>query len=346
MFIRFGARLIAWASLQKLVRSKDAGVGLVKIFLTLLLLVVLVDTASPLTWYVAAEVPVAGDGSLANPFDTIASGMAAAADGDTVRLAAGTYSATVATSAYGNPRLALLVLKDGVTVIGAGRKATFLHALSAPTLTFGITAENVNASASVSDLTVSGACFHGVNLRSSSPTFERMDLVNDVTGGSSVACDVRDLSYPVFQDVVFNGGHSGLVVEFGAGGVYTDCEVGVRPNDGLICNNGTPEFVNTDFLGAGRDVLVFAQGAQPIVNGCRIADGGQFVVRVAVYLPGSEIDLGGNDWFSSDPMIVRSRIQDALVDPLLGATVVIEPFGSGEVALESTSLGTLKALYR
>jgi len=251
-----------------------------------------------------------------------------------------------ALTAYGNPRLALLILKDGVTVLGSGRNATFLHALLSPTLTFGITAENVDASASVSDLTVSGACFQGLNLRSSSPRISRLDLFNEVTGGSSVACDVRDLSFPVVDEVHFDGGHSGLVVEFGAGGVYTDCTVGVRPNDGLICNNATPQIVDTVFLGAGRDVLVLAQGAQPVMSGCTIADGGQHAVRVAVYPAASEIDLSGNTWFSSDPAVVRGRILDALVEPALGATVVIEPFDDGGVAIERTSFQALKLQFR
>jgi len=317
-----------------------------KLLLIVSVLLLTASRAFSVTWYVAADAQSVGDGNIVTPYGLIADGMAAAAVGDTVRLAAGIYSDTVLITAYGNPRLALLILKDGVTVIGAGRNATFLTAILAPTLTFGITAENVDASAFVSDLTISGACFHGVNLRSSSPTLERLEIVTDVTGGSSVACDVRDLSYPVFNEVAFDGGHSALVVEFGAGGIYTDCLVGVRPNDGLICNNGTPEFVNTTFLGAGRDVLVFAQGSQPIMNDCTIASGGQYVVRVAVYLPGSEVDLRGNVWFSPDPSIVRTKIQDALSDPLLGATVLIEPFGNGGVAVVSSSFGRVKASFR
>ncbi len=311
------------------------------------LLVIL--SASPLaagTWHVAPEAGIAGDGSITNPFAMVADGMAAAASGDTVRLAAGTYSATVAVTAYGQPRLALLVLKEGVTVIGAGREATFLHALPAAIYTFGISAEDVDESASVSDLAVTGSCFQGVNLRGASPRLSRLDLVNDVTGGSSLACDVRDLSFPVVEDVLFDGGHTALVVEFGSGGTYAGCTIGIRPNDGMICNNATPELIDTVFLGAGRDLLVLALGSQPVLRGCTIADGSRYAVRVAVYDPGSEIDLGGNTWFSTDPAAIRARILDALVDPSLGATVLIEPLGEGGVPVRDLSFGSVKAQYR
>ena len=306
-------------------------------------------SATPLvagTWHVAPDAGTVGDGSPTNPFALVAEGMAAATLGDTVSLAAGTYSATVPVTAYGQNRLALLVLKNGVTVIGAGREATFLHALPASIYTFGITAEEVDESASVSDLTVTGACFQGVNLRGASPRLSRLHLVNDVTGGSSLACDVRDLSFPVVEDVLFDGGHTALVVEFGSGGTYTGCTIGIRPNDGMICNNATPELIETVFLGAGRDLLVLALGSQPVLRGCTIADGSRFAVRVAVYDPGSEIDLGGNTWFSTDPATIRTRILDALVDPSLGATVLIEPLGDGGVPVRDLSFGSIKAQYR
>jgi hypothetical protein len=204
----------------------------------------------------------------------------------------------------------------------------------------------VDGTAAVSDLAVTGACFQAVNLRGSSPRLSRIDLRNEVTGGSSLACDVRDLSAPVMTDVVFDGGHTALVVEFGSGGLYTDCTIGARPNDGLICNDAAPELIDCDFLGAGRDVLVLALGSQPTLRGCRIADGGRYAVRVAVYEPDSVIDLGGNAWFSRDPAAIRARIRDAAVDPSLGATVIVEPLGDDTIPVRSTSFGSLKAGFR
>jgi hypothetical protein len=314
--------------------------------LAVLFLMSLPSVASAATWYVNPAGGSAGDGSFNSPFELIAEAMSAAAVGDSVSLAAGIYSDTVPTTAYGNPRLALMILKEGVSVVGAGRGVTILEALPADTLTFGVTAENVGGSASVSDLTIRGACFHGLNLRSSSPQVKRVDIVNEVTGSSSVSCDVRDLSFPEFEEVLFDGGHTAFVVEFGAGGVYRNCTVGVRPNEGLICNNATPEILDTVFLGAGRDVLVFAQGSQPIMNRCTIADGVRNAVRVAVYLPDSQIDLSGNTWFSAVPAEVQARILDASVNPLLGATVVFEPFDEGNVSAIPVSFGDVKSRYR
>lgn len=140
--------------------------------------------------------------------------------------------------------------------------------------------------------------------------------------------------------------HTALVVEFGSGGTYTGCTIGIRPNDGMICNNATPELIDTVFLGAGRDVLVLALGSQPVLRDCTISAGSRYAVRVAVYDPGSEIDLGGNTWFSSDPRAVRARILDALVDPSLGATVLIEPLDGGGVPVRDLTFGSLKAQYR
>ena len=312
-----------------------------------LIFVLLRATAAPAaTWHVAADAAAPGDGTPGSPFALIADAMAAAAAGDTVRLGPGTWSDTVPLTVYGLPRLALLVLKSGVTVVGAGRDATFLHAQPSAIYTFGIAAENVDGSAVVADLAVSGACFQGVNLRGASPRFVRLDLVNDVTGGSSVACDVRDRSFPVMTDILFAGGHTALVVEFGSAGTYTDCTLGVRPNDGLICNDGSPVMTGCTFLGAGRDVLVLTQGSRPLLSGCRVADGGSNAVRVALYPPGSTVDLAGNTWFSDDPAAVLARVRDARVDPALGATVLVEPLGDGGVPARHATFGGMKALYR
>ena len=164
-------------------------------------------------------------------------------------------------------------------------------------------------------------------------------------GANVVACDLRDGSFAVVRDCLLDGGHTALVVEFGSAGRFVRCTIGARPNDGLICNDGSPVLDDCTFAGAGRDVLVLTQGSQPLLRGCRIADGGAHVVRVALYPPGSRIDLSGNRWFSDDPAEIRDRIRDAAVDPGLGATVEIEPLGD-PLPAPPASLGDLKALFR
>jgi hypothetical protein len=297
------------------------------------------------TWHVAAGAPEGGDGSVSLPFARIAPAMAAAAAGDTVRLGPGTYSDTVATTAYGNPRLALLVLAEGVVVAGAGPGATILHALPADTLTFGVTAADVGPASVVRDLSITGACFHGVNTRTASPTLVNLEIRTDLVGRSSTAADFRDGSDPVVADVVFDGGHSALFVEFGSTGTFTGCTIAGRVNDGVSVTRADPTFIDCVFEPAGRDVILLNGGSRPSFTGCTIADGGRWAVRVTGYPAGTVLDLSGNTWFSDDPGVIATRILDAADDPSLGATVVVEPL-SDPTAVETLPFGSLKSLYR
>ena len=94
-----------------------------------------------------------------------------------------------------------------------------------------------------------------------------------------------------------------------------------------------------------RDVFVFAQGSQPIHNRGEIVDGIRYAVRVAVYLPGSQIDLSGNTWSSTDPTSVKAKTYDVAAEPSLGATEIIEPFEEGGVSPRTTSFGHLKSMF-
>ncbi len=312
-----------------------------------LALLTLEGPAAAATWRVDAGAPAGGDGSSTAPFARVADGMAAAAPGDTVFLAAGVHSDTTPLTAYGQPRLALLELKAGVTVLGAGRDATILRALPATVYTFGVTAAGVGPDAVVQDLTVDGACFHGLNLRFASPTVRRVDLKNDTTAtGSTVACDVRDSSFPVMEDVLFDGGHTALVVEFGSGGDYIGCTLGARPNSALLCNDAAPVMTSCRFLGSGRDVIVLNAGSQPRLRDCAIAAGARWTVRAALYPPGSTVDLSRNAWYSNDAAVILGDILDARTEPERGAVILIEPLAGGGVAVEPASLGSVKAAYR
>jgi len=271
--------------------------------------------------------------------------MAGAQPGDTVRIGPGTFSSTVSTSAYGSPRLALLELAPGVTVVGAGRGQTILHALPSDTLTFGITAVDLDRTAEVRDLTVSGACFHGINTRNASPRIINLEVVPDLVGASSTAADFRDGSDPEVIDCLLDGGHGSLFVEFGSSGTFTRCVFGTGPNDTASITQASPTFMDCTFEAAGRDVLLLNGGSQPVLTGCTLADGARWAVRVTGYPAGSTIDLGGNTWFSSDPEVIRTRILDASDNPALGATVVIEPLGPS-VPVEVQSLGSFKAMFR
>lgn len=308
----------------------------------------LVLTAAPAeaaTWHVSAAAPAGGDGSSAAPFSSLVPAMAAATPGDSVLVGPGTYSDTVPTDAYGKARLAILILKEGVVVAGAGPGLTILHALPADTLTFGITAADVGRSAVVRDLSVTGACFHGVNTRTAAPTLVNLEIRTDLVGGSSTSADFRDGSDPWAEDCVFDGGHSALFVEFESTGTFVGCTVSGRTNDGASITRADPTFVDCVFEGTGRDVLLLNGGSEPVFTGCTIADGGRWSVRVTGYPAGTILDLSGNTWFSDDSAVIASRILDAADDPALGATVEIEPLAD-PTPVENLSFGSLKSLYR
>jgi len=73
------------------------------------------------TWYVAESGSDANAGTEASPFRTLTKALQSAGNGDTIRLAAGRYTQTAGETFP-------LVFKDryGLTVVGAGREATFI----------------------------------------------------------------------------------------------------------------------------------------------------------------------------------------------------------------------------
>ena len=312
-----------------------------------LLLLILLPTGAvrAADLHVDPTAPDGGDGSAERPFDRIALALDVARPGDRVLLAEGVYTDTVALVANGRSRRAVLELVEGVEVVGAGRGRTVLRApTDAPVPVFGITAAGVSRAAIVRDLTVDGPCFQGVNLRDADPTFRRVDILSDVTGGSSVAFDARDGSDPLCEEVVFDGGHSALFVEFGSSGTYRDCRIGVRPNEAMSFSDADPVLERCVIEGAGRDVLVLNQGSQPVLRDCRfLAPGGRWTVRVAVgYSPGSRIDLSGNRWYTDELLVLEADVLDVHDDPGLGLRVDLTPLGT-PVSVEGGSWGGLKA---
>ena len=84
------------------------------------------------TYYVDGSVASSGDGSQASPFKTIAEGVAAAAAGDVVEVAAGTYTIS-----------SQITVAKAITIRGADRATTIIDANSACRIF------NVSAAASI-----------------------------------------------------------------------------------------------------------------------------------------------------------------------------------------------------
>lgn len=310
----------------------------------LLLLAAIPGLASAADWYVDAG--GGGDGTVSRPFASVHEATDVAAPGDRILLAPGTYRQTRTILVNGRQRRALVVPPAGVEIVGAGRALTILDAPAGegPPI-FGITASGIGRGTIVRDLRITGPCFQGINLREASPTLLRIDVLTDVTGSSSTAVDVRDGSDPFCGDMLIDGGHSALFVEFGSSGRYEDCVVGKRPNEALAFSDADPVLVRCEFLGAGRDLLVLNQGSQPELSGCTFGRGDRWTVRVAGGYPGPVIvDLGGNRWFSTDPDTLAAAILDATDDAALRATVEFEPVLGG-VRVGADSMSGLKSRW-
>ena len=88
------------------------------------------------------------------------------------------------------------------------------------------------------------------------------------------------------------------------------------------------------------------QGSQPRFTDCRFGRGDRWTVRVASgYLFNSEVNLGGNRWFTADLDELEAATLDARDDPRLGATVLFEPI-LDPLSTETLSVGRWKALFR
>lgn len=311
---------------------------------TLLVLLLAAGPAGAGVLYVDDDAPPGGAGGVSNPFASLHLAMDAASPGDTLSVAAGVYSALRTTSTGLSQVDALLILRDGVTVLGAGPGVTRLVApVPGERAVYGITAgPGVGRGARVEQLSVEGPCRQGINLRDASPTLVGLAVTTDVVGGSSVAMDVRDGSAPLCEDLLLDGGHSALFIEFGSSGEYNRCRTGARPNEGLALSAATPAFVDCDFAGTGRDTIVLNQFSRPSFDGCRIGAGARWTVRVTSYPSGTTVDMTGQDWGTQDATAIAAAILDAVDDPTLGATVEFLPLATA-VATAPRSFGGLKA---
>ncbi len=298
--------------------------------------------ANATIWYVDPQAVPPGDGSISSPFVRIAQARGVVQAGDTIRLAAGVFEDTSTLTVGSQTRRAVAILVDGVILEGAGTNQTFLRAPASTTLTFGVTAAGVGATTVVRDLTIDGLAFQGINLRGASPTIQRVDVRNLAESGSTVAIDVREASFPTVTDCVFDGGHSGLFIEFGSGGRYERCEVGTRPNETVSIVGSNPELIDCILRGGGRDTMTLTQGSAPTLTRCTIYAGARYTIRVHGYPQPTIIDLSGNTWIPATDL--PASIFDAQDDPSVGGTVDYLPLAE-PVAVGPTSVGQLKARF-
>jgi parallel beta-helix repeat protein len=176
------------------------------------------------------------DGSLANPFDTIAEGINAASDGDTVLVAAGTYTGPNNIDIDFSGKLVVLYAPNGpsVTIIdcnGLGRGFDF-HS-------------GETAAAAVVGFTITGG---------------------QADYGGAIRCD---RSYPQFRDCIITGNSD---PNEGTAGIYcylsyptlADCNIVDNIGDGLRMEyggariEGVVELAGNDWV--GNDLMLYGNG--------------------------------------------------------------------------------------
>lgn len=74
----------------------------------------------PVTWHVAADANGGGDGSSAEPFDSIADGVSRAQPGDTVAVGPGRYREIVASARHGRPDAPIKIIGTKAAIEGGG----------------------------------------------------------------------------------------------------------------------------------------------------------------------------------------------------------------------------------
>ena len=300
--------------------------------------------SSAATWVADPAANPGGDGSAQSPFLSLATAVAAASAGDTLQLREGHFVQSHPVSIGGDARRAVLPLKPGLIVRGAGRGRTILEAPAVEPPTFGITLQGGGPESQLSDLTVQGPCWIGVYLWDSDVHLENLELRTDIVDGSSTAFDARESSFPTVMGCRFDGGHNGIFVEFESGGSFVDCTVTARPREGLVVIDSTPLLERCVIEGSGRDTVVLTQGSQPILRDCELGEGARWTLRIDGYPVSTTVDLSGNLWFSREPSAIAASIFDAQDDPSLGATVLFMPLAD-PVSSQQHSMGRLKLEY-
>lgn len=183
----------------------------------------------------------------------------------------------------------------------------------------------------------------------------RVDTVrNCVFRGESRSANAQFISSSgVFESNEMSGGQLICLYE---------SRVEVRDN---VFNENTLDGRNLSVHGSSAEVVidrnVFAGSAEAAIclshyarisgQGNHIFNGpGEYAILLDGYTEGStysyELDLTGNYWGTASATAIDSLIRDAQDDPLLGGTVLFEPFATGPLETEPQSLGSFKSLFR
>ena len=229
------------------------------------------------TYYVATTGNDANPGSQVAPFKTIQHGVSAAANGDTVQVAVGTYSEHVN---WSNTGLSLLGAGAGKSVIDGGGNGTCLTLNYVPNTArvAGFTLQNGNTG----DPNVGG----GMYLAASSPTVSSCAINgNKSSFGAGMFFDISQTTFAASYPTITNCSITNNTIPYNTnvpcgGGMYVGsrCQATVTncvfsnntdPNGaGGFCGAGSTTISNSLFLNNGGAAVLATGNATVTVTNC------------------------------------------------------------------------------
>jgi len=232
------------------------------------------DRSAAATLFVDAAAAPGGNGTAGAPFQTIQDGVDAAAAGDVVSVAGGTYATSSSRLVGSVLRTAVVFMKDGVTVQGTGAGLTVIDGSSANT---GVIFDGL-AVATIDGVTVQNGYFRGT-----SSSFE---------GGGGI---LSYASSPVITNATITGNravpYGGGILITGGGNASLDSVV-------LTANQGYDPGGAYARFGSGGGIAVYRAAATiqgSVLNGNFAGDEGGAIYSYNSSLSLSTSTMGSND---------------------------------------------------
>jgi len=227
------------------------------------------------------------DGSEAKPFNTIQEGIDAAESGNTVQVAAGTYSGPIE-------------FKDGIVLQGAGREVTIIIADEGESVIdvtdvgvgtidgFTIDAREIiedtialdRSVVAITNNIITGAESSGIFAQSSAPTIAGNELVKNMSAG----IHLNQSDAIVMGNVIKENGWVGILCEVRANATITDNEITLNGSHGIALSQfSEPKIQNNQIVNNGEKGI-HAEGASGTIED-------NFISQNSIGIGGSAADM-------------------------------------------------------